>query len=135
MDLDFNELSGKLSVAASAMRASAIAEEMERSQRIAVTMARQSAERDSTLVAGAEASIAQKELLEQQLEISQKQNALLLDNYEKLKEMYDAQVQANKEANEELKRSKRFNAWMMVISIIAMLAAVASPIVTLWVSG
>ena len=48
--------------------------------------------------------------------------------------MFDEQVQANKEAKEELKRSKCFNAWMMVIAIIAMLAAIASPIVTVLVS-
>ena len=134
MNLNFNELSGKLSVATSAIQASAIAEEMERDQKIATMMARQSAERNATLLAGAEASVAQKELLEQQLEFVQKQNELLLDNYEKLKEMFDEQVQANKEAKEELKRSKCFNAWMMVIAIIAMLAAIASPIVTVLVS-
>ena len=86
------------------------------------------------MVAGAEASIAPKELLEQQVEIIQKQNELLSDNYTKLKEMYDAQVEANKEAKEELKRSKRFNIAMMIIAIIAMLAAIAGPIATLWVS-
>ena len=91
-------------------------------------------ERENRLVAGAEASIAQKELLEQQVEIIRKQNELLSDNYTKLKEMYDAQVEANKEAKEELTRSKRFNLAMMVISFIAMLAAIAGPIVTIIVS-
>ena len=86
------------------------------------------------MVAGAEASIAQKQLLEQQVEIIQKQNELLSDNYTKLKEMYDAQVEANKEAKVELKRSKRFNLAMMIIAIIAMLAAIAGPIVTFLVS-
>ena len=61
------------------------------------------------MVVGAEANIAQKELLEQQLEIIKKQNELLSENYSKLKEMYDAQVDANKEAKKELKTSKRFN--------------------------
>ena len=91
-------------------------------------------ERERRLVAGAEASIAQKELLEQQVEMIQKQNELLSDNYTKLKEMYDAQVDANKEAKEELKQSKRFNLAMMIIAIIAMLAAIACPIATVLVS-
>ena len=91
-------------------------------------------EREERMVAGAEASIAQKELLEQQVEIIQKQNELLLDNYTKLKEMYDAQVDANEAAKEELNRSKRFNIAMMIIAIIAMLAAIAGPIVTILVS-
>lgn len=134
MNLDFNNLSRKLSVANSALQASAIADEIDRNQRIVAEINRQSAKRDATLVAGAEASIEQKELLEQQLEFTQQQNALLADNYEKLKEMFDAQVKVNKEATEELSKSKRFNAWMMVIAIVAMLAAIAGPIATILVS-
>ena len=64
----------------------------------------------------------------------QKQNDILFDNYTKLKELYDEQVNANKEAKEELKRSKRFNIAMMVIAIIAMIAAIAGPIATILVS-
>ena len=134
MNLDLNSLNGTLSVANSALMASKIADEVERNQRLAATMALQSAERDATLVAGAEASIEQKELLQQQLEIIREQNALLCDNYEKLKEMYEAQVQENESAKEELKRSRRYNAWMMVIAIFAMFAAIAGPIVTILVS-
>lgn len=134
MNLDLNDLSRSLSAANSAMQAAAIAEEMEHAQRIIAENNRQAAKRNETLVAGAEASIAQKELLEQQLEATQKQNALLCDNYEKLKELYDAQVQTNIEAKDELVRSKRFNAWMMIIAIIAMFAAIAGPIATILVS-
>ena len=134
MNIDLIGLQGTLSSLNSALRVDALAEEMAHGERVAAAIARESAKRDATLVAGAEASIEQTVLLTEQLATIREQNQLLLDNYKKLKEMYDAQVQANKEANEELKRSKRFNAWMMVISIIAMLAAVVSPIVTLWVS-
>ena len=90
--------------------------------------------REERIVAGADASIAQKELLEHQIEIIQKQNELLSDNYLKLKEMFDAQVEANKEAKEEIKRSRQFNIVMMIIAIVAMLAAIAGPIATIWVS-
>ena len=48
--------------------------------------------------------------------------------------MYDAQVQSNSEAKEDLRRSCNFNAWMMVIAILAMLAAIAGPIATILVS-
>ncbi len=78
--------------------------------------------------------MAQKRLLEKQIEMVQEQNQLLSNNYSKLKEMFDAQVETNKEAKEELKRSKRFNYIMMIISIVAMLAAIAGPIVTILVS-
>lgn len=91
-------------------------------------------EREERMVAGAEATIAQKELLEQQVEILLQQKELFSENYSKLKDMYDEQVQANKDAKEELRRSKRFNLAMMIISIIAMLAAIAGPIVTFLVS-
>lgn len=134
MDFNFNDLKLDLSTATSALRASAITDEMEQNQQMIAEINRQSAKRNATLIAGAEASVAQKELLEQQLEIIQKQNELLYDNYDKLKEMFDAQVQANRETKAELKQSKRFNAWMMVIAIIAMLAAIAGPIATILVS-
>ena len=91
-------------------------------------------QREERIVAGAEASIEQKELLKQQVAILLKQNELLSDNYKKLKELFDAQVEANKEAKEELNRSKRFNLAMMIIAFIAMLAAIAGPIATILVS-
>lgn len=134
MNIDIDALKQGISVANSAMKASVIADEMERNQRLIDQVSRQNAERNATLVAGAKANIEQKELLEQQIEIIRTQNDLLFDNYTKLKDLYDAQVNANKEATEELKRSKRFNAWMMVIAIIAMIAAIAGPIVTVLVS-
>ena len=134
MNVDLGSLKETLSAANSAMRVNSIAEEMAHGERVAAAIARESAKRDATLVAGAEASIEQKEILQQQLEMICEQNMFLCDNYEKLKEMYDAQVQANKEAKTELDRSKRFNAWMMVIAIIAMLAAIAGPVTTILVS-
>lgn len=89
------------------------------------------AQKESILVAGAEASIGQRELLAAQLEVIQKQNELLADNYGKLKELYDTQVQSTQDAKEDLLRSRRYNIVMMVISIIAMFAAVAGPVITL----
>ena len=47
----------------------------------------------------------------------------------KLKEMYDAQVRENADAKDELKRSRRYNGWMMVVSIISMLTAIASTVI------
>ncbi|MGN0464220.1 MAG: hypothetical protein ACI4GA_05940 [Acutalibacteraceae bacterium] len=92
------------------------------------------AEHRAKLEAGAEADIAQKELLQRQLEALREQNGLLSENYKKLKEMYDSQVEANETARNDLKSSRKFNAWMMVIAIIAMLAAIAGPIATILVS-
>lgn len=134
MNVDLGSLKETLSAVNSAMRVNTIAEEMAHGERVAAAIARESAKRDATLVAGAEASIEQKEILQQQLEMIREQNMFLCDNYEKLKEMYDAQVQANIEAKTELDRSKRFNSWMMVIAIIAMLAAIAGPVTTILVS-
>ena len=92
------------------------------------------AEHRAKLEAGAEADIAQKELLQSQLAALREQNGLLSENYKKLKAMYDSQVEANEAARNDLKSSRKFNAWMMVIAIIAMLAAIAGPIVTFLVS-
>lgn len=92
------------------------------------------AEHRAKLEAGAEADIAQKELLQIQLAALREQNGLLSENYKKLKEMYDSQVESNEAAQNDLKSSHKFNAWMMVIAIIAMLAAIAGPIETFLVS-
>ena len=78
---------------------------------------------------------AQNELASQQINILLAQNKLLSDNYMKLKEMYDAQSGSYADAKEDLKKSRIFNGWMMVIAIIAMLAAIAGPIATILVSG
>lgn len=132
MGLDFSGFNQ--SIANSASTIAEMNSLNEKTLRAAERANQEKIERERRLVAGAEASIAQKELLEQQVEMIRKQNELLSDNYTKLKEMYDAQVDANKEAKEELKRSKRFNFAMMIIAIIAMLAAIAGPIATIIVS-
>ena len=49
--------------------------------------------------------------------------------------MYDAQKRAYQESREDLRNSRIFNRWMMVIAVIAMLAAIAGPIVTVLVSN
>ena len=82
---------------------------------------------------GAEASIEQKELVKDQVDLLYKQNRLLSDNYDKLKEIYDAQCQSTIEAKEDLRRSRRYNAWMMVVSIISMLAAIVSIVISMLV--
>ena len=75
----------------------------------------------------------QNELTTQQINILVEQNKLLADNYSKLKDMYDAQSESYEAAQEDLKRSRSYNVKMMIIAIIAMLAAIAGPIVTILV--
>ena len=143
----------------SAQRLSA---QMEESYAVIDQINREKARRDAKMVAGAEASVAQKELMEEQLvelksqndilaeqlkaeqaqrevleehlKVTTEQNALLSANYKKLEEMYSAQKESNDEAREDLRKSRVFNGWMMVIAIIAMLAAIAGPIATILVS-
>lgn len=79
---------------------------------------------------GAEASIAQRELVKNQVDLLYQQNRLLSENYDKLKEIYDAQCQSTIEAKEDLRRSRIYNAWMMAISVVSMLAAVISLLVS-----
>ena len=76
----------------------------------------------------------QNSLVSQQVGFLIEQNRLLTENYNKLKDMYDNQVVSYNEAEEDLRRSRNYNKWMMVVAIIAMLAAIASPIVTILVS-
>lgn len=83
----------------------------------------------SKLEKGADASIEQKELVKNQVDLLYEQNRLLSNNYDKLKEIYDAQCQSTIEAKEDLRKSRRYNAWMMVVSIVSMLAAVFSAVI------
>ena len=146
--------------------ANSISEQIERRQREQQQMlehiSEHNAKKDKALFETAEASIAQKELMAQQLDelksqndilaeqlkaeqaqrevleehlkVTTEQNALLSANYKKLEEMYSAQKESNDEAREDLHKSRVFNGWMMVIAIIAMLAAIAGPIATILVS-
>lgn len=109
--------------------ASSLAAVAERDRHAEEVMCRVAAEKDAQLKAGIDAIIEQRDLMHQQVEILYEQNALLVDNYDKLKEMYDAQVQANVEAKAELAKSKRYNAWMMVVSVLSLLVAVASTVI------
>lgn len=118
MDYNLSEL--KTSSINSASALEAFSRQYEEEMRAVARADQERIQREEKMVAGAEANIAQKELLE--------------NNYLKLKEMFDAQVEAYRDAKEELKQSKRFNIAMMVISVVAMLAAIASPIVTILVS-
>ena len=77
---------------------------------------------------------AQREILEEHLKVTTEQNSLLSANYQKLEEMYHSQKESNDEARKDLHKSRVFNAWMMVIAIVAMLAAIAGPIVTVLAS-
>lgn len=77
----------------------------------------------------------QNELAAKQIKVLVQQNQLLSDNYNKLKDMYDAQERAYQESREDLRSSRIFNRWMMAIAVIAMLAAIAGPIVTVLVSN
>lgn len=139
-----------------------LAAQMEESYAVIDQINREKAKRDATMMAGAEASVAQKELMEEQLvelksqndilseqlkeeqaqrevleehlKVTTEQNTLLSANYQKLEEMYNVQKESNEEAREDLRKSRVFNGWMMVIAIIAMLAAIAGPIATILVS-
>lgn len=76
----------------------------------------------------------QNNLVSQQLATLSEQNRLLEENYNKLKDLYDMQEKNYLDAREDLKKSSNFNRWMMVIAVIAMLAAIAGPIVTILLS-
>ena len=132
MELNFSDMNE--SFARSASFAKEISGQLEESSREIAQAAQERIKREEKMVAGAEAIIVQNKILEKQVESVQKQNEILSNNYKKLEELYEAQVEANKEAKEELIRSRRFNIAMMIISIIAMLAAIAGPIVTILVS-
>lgn len=77
----------------------------------------------------------QNEIAVKQISILNEQNVLLRDNYDKLKEMYEAQRASYISAEKDLEQSRKINKRMMTIAAISMIAAIASPIVTILVSG
>ena len=112
--------------------ASALLKMTERERQAEEAMRRIAAEKDTQLKAGIDAIVEQRDLMQQQVDILHEQNALLADNYDKLKHLYDDQIQVNAEAKAELVKTKRYNAAMMAVSVIAMLAAIVSPFVPLF---
>ena len=159
-NLDFNNLN--LDISSGFNSAQQLSAQFDAQYAAIELMNREKARRDAKMVAGAEASVAQKglmeeqlielksqndilaeqlkaeqaqrEVLEEHLKVTTEQNALLSANYKKLEEMYSAQKESNDEARKDLRKSRVFNGWMMVIAIIAMLAAIAGPIATILVS-
>ena len=77
---------------------------------------------------GAEASIEQKELVKDQVDLLYQQNRLLSENYDKLKELYEMQRRSTEDAKDKKKKTQIYNACMMVISIVSMLMAVISAV-------
>lgn len=82
----------------------------------------------SKLEKGADASIEQKELVKNQVDLLYQQNQLLSENYDKLKELYEMQRRSTEDAKAELRKTQIYNACMMVISIVSMLMAVISAV-------
>lgn len=72
----------------------------------------------------------QQELLKKQINQQNTHNELLTQNYNKLQELFELQKSEYDAAKGELAKSKRMNRIMLVIAIVAMLGAIASPLVT-----
>ena len=106
--LDLNSLKANLDSINSAFAASQIARQNEEAYRIARAVSEQNARRDAKMVAGAEASVAQKELLEEQLKEIKEQNSPLKDNYRLLNELYESAKRDAVESAKEARHNKIF---------------------------
>ena len=105
-ELDFNSLNFDFSSTLNS--AHAVSEQFERNQRIADNVSRINAKRDATMMAAAEASVAQKELLEEQLKEIKEQNSQLKDNYRLLNELYESAKRDAVESAKEARHNKIF---------------------------
>ena len=106
--LDLNSIKANLDSINSAFAASQIARQNEEAYRIARAVSEQNARRDAKMVAGAEASVAQKELLEEQLKEIKEQNSQLKDNYRLLNELYESAKRDAEESAKEARHNKIF---------------------------
>ena len=100
-NLDFNGFNFDISPAINS--AQRLAEQFKERDKILDQISRDKAKRDATMMAGAEASVAQKELLEEQLKEIKEQNSQLKENYRLLNELYES---AKKEAQDNAKEAK-----------------------------
>ena len=105
-ELDFNSLNFDFSSALNSARA--VSEQFERNQRIVDNISQMNAKRDATMMAAAEASVAQKGLLEEQLKEIKEQNSQLKDNYRLLNELYESAKRDAVESAKEARHNKIF---------------------------
>ena len=104
-NLEFNNLNLDVSSALNSVRQISAQFDAQRDAQYATIeqMNREKARRDAKIVAGAEASVAQKELLEEQLKDIKEQNLQLKENYRLLNELYES---AKKEAQDNAKEAR-----------------------------
>ena len=105
-ELNFNNLNFDISSTLNSARV--VSEQFEETQRVLDNISRINAQRDATMMAAAEASIAQKELLEEQLKEIKDQNAQLKDNYRLLNELYESAKRDAVESAKEARHNKIF---------------------------
>lgn len=79
------------------------------------------------------------EVLEKELEPIVSSNQLVIealtDNYNKLDDLYKLKEKELEDAKTDNKKLKTYNTWMLVITILSMLAAMASWIIPLFTGG
>ncbi len=66
------------------------------------------------------------ELGEKQIKLLAEQNEQLKANFNKLEDLYKIKEQELQEAKREAKKLTRYNRWMMVLTVVAVLVAVAA---------
>ena len=92
----------------SAFLANQVFEEQNKLQEELAAIGEYNARKDEALFQTAEASIKQKELLEQQLAEVKEQNALLKENYRLLNELYESAKEDAKNSKKEARANKIF---------------------------
>lgn len=100
-NLDFNGFN--FDISSTVNSAQLFAEQFKERDKILDQISRDKAKRDATMIAGAEASAAQKELLEKQLKEIKEQNSQLKENYRLLNELYES---AKKDAQDNAKEAR-----------------------------
>ena len=62
----------------------------------------------------------------EQISLLSKQNEQLINNYQKLEELYKIKEQEQFEAKKDAKKAKAYNTIMLIIAIVSMLTAIAA---------
>lgn len=104
--LDFNSIN--IDISSTLNSAYAVAQQLQASQETIDELSKINAKRDATMMAGAEASVAQKKLLEEQLAEIRAQNSQLKENNRLLNELYESAKRDAVESSKEARHNKIF---------------------------
>ena len=125
--LDFNSIN--IDISSTLNSAYAVAQQSQASQETIDELSKINAKRDATMMAGAEAGVAQKKLLEEQLAEIRAQNSQLKENNRLLNELYESAKRDAVDSAKEARHNKIFGWVSLIIGTLIGIAGIVFGII------